>query len=82
MNELNNTKEGPDRNDEFKDLGRIKLNRKKQKRAYTCSWNLTDLLESLQSQVKQLQETTTRLRKRKTTSVRTKRRGSTRSRKK
>ena len=31
MNELNNTKEGPDRNDEFNDIGRIKLNRKKQK---------------------------------------------------
>ncbi|MGC2574880.1 MAG: hypothetical protein WA364_25480 [Candidatus Nitrosopolaris sp.] len=66
MNELNNTKEGPDRNDEFKDVGRIKLNRKKQKELIHALsvWNLTDMLESLQSQVKQLQETTTRLRKR------------------
>ena len=31
MNELNITQEGQNRNDEFMDLGRIKLNRKKQK---------------------------------------------------
>ena len=31
MNELNNTKEGQNRNDEFMDIGRIRLNRKKQK---------------------------------------------------
>ena len=30
-NELNKTREGPNRNDEFMDIGRIKLNRKKQK---------------------------------------------------
>ena len=31
MNELNNIKEGQNRNDEFMDIGRIRLNRKKQK---------------------------------------------------
>ena len=49
MNELNNIKEGQNRNDEFMDIGRIRLNRKKQKEGIHALKTLLDNNRNLKS---------------------------------